>query len=287
MSNLIKKNGTGLSLDSGTIDSLIKDMDTALTQVQTITNQLEPFCSEESLKNSPLDDLKKTRTYLNKARREAREAKVEFRRVWKQPMEEVSRLFEDELTKADKLLGNLKNAIDTQTRERQEAQKEILSEAYTEFCELNGFSELPKNVPFEKILDNSMLVGGKAWKPYKAVELVKQKAQKIFEDLKILENLQLFDKDAAKLYYFDCLEVTKTINYDKQLKESTEALEALKKEQEENRAFKEQETEKEQAEQEEEQTYLIEIIATPVQFNKLFNYCFQKGITHRLVKEVR
>ena len=271
--SLTTTKGANLVIDGAEIDSLIEDMNTALKAVQDVVNTLEPITDTETLTNTETTDLKRIKTHLSVAIRQAREAKTEFRKAWQKPMNEVGKLFDNELAKAYQLLDTFKDTLNTREHSLRAERTEILRQVYVEFCENNGYSELPNSLPFEKLFEPSWLNGGKAWSAHKAGALVAEKAQKVLKDLRLLEQLKpsIFDPDAAKLYYFDCLELTKTLDHDKQLKANTEALKALQAEQAENAAFKAQETERK---------YVITITATNEQLHRALGEIDHLGIEY-------
>lgn len=271
--SLTTTKGINLVIDGAQIDGLIEDMNTALKAVQDVVNSLEPMTTTETLTNTETADLKRIKTHLSVAIRQAREAKTEFRRAWQNPMNEVGNLFDNELAKAYELLDTFKDTLNTREHALKAERTELLRQVYTEFCENNGYSELPNNLPFERLFESSWLNGGKAWSAHKAGVLVAEKAQKVLKDLRLLEQLKpsIYDPDAARLYYFNCLELTKTLDHDRQLRADTEALKALKAEQAENAAFKAQEA---------QHKYVLTITATKEQLHRALGEIDHLGIEY-------
>lgn len=214
----------------------IADMNEAIAEAKKVEGE----CSvdDATLAEMPLDDVKRLEQGLSKAITAAETARKSFNGDYDTPKKAVGVAYQRAMESVMELRGRYK----AQRKETEEAiksgHKTALEEAYTEFMEGNGLTELAAAVPLSKFAEKGWWDScAKNFSEKAQAEKMIRRASEIVADWNSVKSTPYHFPEQAQANFFDTLSLREVNERDAKMWEDAERVKAVNAEIEENRTY--------------------------------------------------
>ena len=226
----------------------IGNLVTNALQIKSMVENALPRFSIENYSSENIDKAKKDKAILNKAAKALNSKRIEIEKEFMKPFSGFKSTVSDTI----KLIDECSSKIDYVVKN-----EELVYKAKKRNSLLSYYYDKLLPIPFERIEKSTWLNKGE--KESKIFEEIDSITESIKQNLETLSSMK--DGGALAVYYKNCLDFNRTIQYSNQLEEERSKKEAEEKE----RAIKETEEQKEQDAQPEQSPEPQPTLNTPEQ----------------------
>ncbi|MEY8460105.1 DUF1351 domain-containing protein [Eggerthellaceae bacterium 24-137] len=231
--------GNTLSVNFEGLMARIAAMNDAIAEAKKVEG--ECAVDDEALAEMPLDDVKRMERGLSNAIAAAEAARKAFNGDYETPKKAVGAAYQEAMEPVNSLHGRYKAQRKETEESIKSARRAVLEDAYSEFMEGNGLTELAEAVPFERIAEDRWWnTVAKSWSETKAADAVRKRAMEVIKDYNAVKATAYHYPEQAQAAFFGTLSLREVAERDKAMWEEAQRVAAVNAEAEENRAYCEQ-----------------------------------------------
>ena len=214
----LKENDLELVISEKTLGHLT----TNALQIKEMVENVLPQYSSLSYDSSNIDKAKKDKATLNKASKALNSKRIEIEKEFMKPFTE----FKSTISDTVKLINDCSSKIDEIVKEEEDKYKNE-----KRFRIIEYYNQKKSPIPFERIEKYEWL--NKGIKEQKIFEEIDNIVSSIISELETLSKMS--DSESLQVYYKQCLDLNRTLQYSTQLSEQKRISEEQKKEEESKR----------------------------------------------------
>ena len=227
---------TALNVNFDGLMTIIAAMNDAIAEAKKVEG--ECAVDDEALATMQLDDIKRMEQGLSKAIGAADTARKSFNGDYDTPKKAVGVAYQRAMEPVVNLHGRYK-AQRLKTEEAiKQGHKAALEEAYTEFMEGNGLTELAAAVPLSKFIEKGWWdSSAKNFSEKAQAEKMIRRASEIVADWNSVKSAPYHFPEQAQANFFDTLSLREVNERDAKMWEDAERVKAVNAEIEDNRSY--------------------------------------------------
>lgn len=227
---------TALNVNFEGLMARIAAMNDAIAEAKKVEG--ECAVDDEALAKMPLDDVKRLEQGLSRAIKSAEAARKAFNGDYDTPKKAVGVAYQEAMEPVNALHGRYKAQRENGEDAIKQGHKAALEEAYTEFMEGNGLTELAAAVPLSKFIEKGWWDScAKNFSEKAQTEKMIRRASEIVADWNSVKSTPYHFPEQAQANFFDTLSLREVNERDAKMWEDAERVKAVNAEIEENRAY--------------------------------------------------
>lgn len=229
---------TALNVNFEGLMARIAAMNDAIAEAKKVEG--ECAVDDEALAKMPLDDVKRLEQGLSRAIKSAEAARKAFNGDYDTPKKAVGVAYQAAMEPVNALHGRYKAQREDGEDAIKQGHKAVLEEAYTEFMEGNGLTELAAAVPLSKFIEKGWWDScAKNFSEKAQTEKMIRRASEIVADWNSVKSTPYHFPEQAQANFFDTLSLREVNERDAKMWEDAERVKAVNAEIEENRSYSE------------------------------------------------
>lgn len=227
---------TALNVNFEGLMARIAAMNDAIAEAKKVEG--ECAVDDEALAKMPLDDVKRLEQGLSRAIKSAEAARKAFNGDYDTPKKAVGVAYQAAMEPVNALHGRYKAQREDGEDAIKQGHKAVLEEAYTEFMEGNGLTELAAAVPLSKFIEKGWWDScAKNFSEKAQTEKMIRRASEIVADWNSVKSTPYHFPEQAQANFFDTLSLREVNERDAKMWEDAERVKAVNAEIEENRSY--------------------------------------------------
>lgn len=227
---------TALNVNFEGLMARIAAMNDAIAEAKKVEG--ECAVDDEALAKMPLDDVKRLEQGLSRAIKSAEAARKAFNGDYDTPKKAVGVAYQAAMEPVNALHGRYKAQREDGEDAIKQGHRAALEEAYTEFMEGNGLTELAAAVPLSKFIEKGWWDScAKSFSEKAQTEKMIRRASEIVADWNSVKSTPYHFPEQAQANFFDTLSLREVNERDAKMWEDAERVKAVNSEIEENRTY--------------------------------------------------
>lgn len=165
---------------------------------------------------------------LGRISTELDDAKKAIKKAYTAPLNAFEEAVKQRIARIDGKKSLFDEAVKVEQERWKDARRQLLADAYYEYCAGNGMEALADNIKPERIIEDVRDAMLKKTSEKMAVKLVEGRTSEVMRDYRTLHRHQLAFQDEAEVEFFKTLSIAAALEKDARRKAEQERLDALR-----------------------------------------------------------